>query len=462
MTRPGRLARLARANRVRQSIPLHSRKLLGEMLEPRLVLAQTTGLFVNDPGASDGYVLFSPNTTHTTYLIDKNANIVNQWTSAYAPGLLGYLQPDGSLLRDGSPHGQGGNGFINAAGAGGLLERFAWDGTKNWEFAYDDATHLAHHDFEVLPNGNILLIAWELKSEAEATAAGRDPNLPGPGYLYPDHIVEVHPDYINGGGTIVWQWHIWDHLVQQFDNTKANWYGATGVQEHPELINVNYVSSFDEGAGDPQDWTHANGIDYNADLDQIVLSSREFSEFWIIDHSTTTAEAASHAGGNSGQGGDLLYRWGNPQTYDAGTAGDRILYYQHDPRWIPDGLPGAGHITVFNNGVGRPGQDFTLIEEIAPPVDINGNYPLTPGQAYGPAAATWIYTPPLSDFSAIISSASATSERQYADRLRREGNVFRSHSRWSRGLEICEPIHVSRPTRSRRILFRVWACRDRS
>ena len=154
--------------------------------------------------------------------------------------------------------------------------------TKNWEFAYDSPTHLAHHDFEVLPNGNILLIAWELKTEAEATQAGRDPNLPGPGYLYPDHIVEVHPDYINGGGTIVWEWHIWDHLVQQFDNTKDNWHGATGVQEHPELINVNYVSSFDEGAGDPQDWTHMNGIDYNPDLDQIVVSVARVQR--VLDH----------------------------------------------------------------------------------------------------------------------------------------------------------------------------------
>ncbi|REK08292.1 MAG: hypothetical protein DWQ37_20850, partial [Planctomycetota bacterium] len=162
-------------------------------------MAQTTGLFFNDPGASHGYTLFSPNTSNTTYLIDKDAHVVNEWTSDYAPGLLGYLMPDGSLLRASAPHGQGGNGSIQAAGAGGLLERFDWNGTKTWEFAYDSATHLSHHDLEVMPNGNILLIAWELKSEAEATQAGRDPNLPGPGFLYPDHIIEVQPDYVNGG-----------------------------------------------------------------------------------------------------------------------------------------------------------------------------------------------------------------------------------------------------------------------
>ena len=373
-----------------------------EVLEDRRLLAQTTGLFFNDPGASHGYTLFSPNTSNTTYLIDKDAHVVNEWTSDYAPGLLGYLMPDGSLLRASAPHGQGGNGSIQAAGAGGLLERFDWNGTKTWEFAYDSATHLSHHDLEVMPNGNILLIAWELKSEAEATQAGRDPNLPGPGFLYPDHIIEVQPDYVNGGGTIVWEWYVWDHLVQEFDPTKDNYYGPTGVEDHPELIDINFVSVFDDGAGEPEDWTHANGIDYNAELDQIVLSVREFSEFWIIDHSTTTAEAAGHTGGNSGMGGDLLYRWGNPQAYDRGDASDRVLFYQHDAKWVEDGDPGEGNITVLNNGFGRPGTDFTTVEEITPPED-GFNYTLDTGQPYGPASTVWTYTAPLDDFSSIIS-----------------------------------------------------------
>ncbi len=381
------------------------RRLAKEPLEDRLMLAQTTGLFFHDAEAADGYVLFAPNTANTTYLINKDGEVVNSWDSQYVPGLLGHLLPDGSLIRDASPHGQSGNGFINAAGSGGLLERFDWNGNKTWEFAYDSPQHLAHHDFEIMPNGNILLVAWEYKSEAEATQAGRDPSLPGAGYLYPDHIVEVQPDYVNGGGTIVWEWHIWDHLVQDFAPTKSNYYGPTGVQDNPQLINVNYVSSFSDGGGQAEDWTHANGISYNPDLDQIALSSREFSEFWIIDHSTTTAEAAGHTGGNAGHGGDLLFRWGNPQTYDRGDASDRLLYYQHDVRWIPDGAPGAGDITVFNNGVGRPGTDFSQVVEITPPLQSDGNYTLDTGQAWGPASPTWTYTAPLANFSAIISGA---------------------------------------------------------
>jgi hypothetical protein len=382
-----------------------ARTLVSEPLESRLLLAQTTGVFFNDPGASDGLTLFSPNATDTTYLINKDGYVVNQWQSDHTPGLLGYLQQDGSLIRAAAPHGQDGNGSIVAAGAGGLLERFDWEGNKFWEFSYDSPTHLQHHDFEVMPNGNILLIAWELKTEGEATQAGRDPNLPGPGFLYPDHIVEVQPDLVNGGGQIVWEWHLWDHLVQDRFPDKDN-YQAAGVAAHPELVNINYTSSPLAGGGAPEDWTHANGIDYNAELDQIVLSVREFSEIWIIDHSTTTAEAAGHTGGDSGRGGDLLYRWGNPQAYGRGDAGDRVFFFQHDPQWIEDGLPGEGHITVFNNGYFGPASpDVSSVEEIAPPLLPDGSYVLDAGAAYGPEATVFTYVGPVANFSPIISSA---------------------------------------------------------
>ena len=118
---------------------------------------------------------------------------------------------------------------------------------------------------------------------------------------------------------------------------------------------------------------------YNADLDQIAVSVWTFSEFWIIDHSTTTAEAASHKGGRSGKGGDLLYRWGNPRAYRAGTKADQKLFRQHNAHWIPKGLPGAGHMLVFNNGGDRPGGSYSSVDEIVLPVDAQGRYALQAG-----------------------------------------------------------------------------------
>jgi len=155
------------------------------------------------------------------------------------------------------------------------------------------------------------------------------------------------------------------------------------------------------------DWMHSNSIDYNPQFDQIVLSVHNFNEIWVIDHSTTTEEAAGHSGGNSGKGGDLLYRWGNPDAYRAGTSSDQKLFGQHDTAWIKPGFPGAGHILIFNNGLSRPGGQYSSIDEIAPPVDAQGNYFLEQGSAYGPTNPNWTYkaSPPSSFYAYYISGA---------------------------------------------------------
>ena len=44
----------------------------------------------------DGYTLFS--THHKAYLINNCGQVVNSWTSEYAPGNAVYLLPNGNLL----------------------------------------------------------------------------------------------------------------------------------------------------------------------------------------------------------------------------------------------------------------------------------------------------------------------------------------------------------------------------
>ena len=80
-----------------------------------------------------------------------------------------------------------------------------------------------------------------------------------------------------------------------------------------------------------------------------MLSSRNRSEVYIVDHSTTTDEASSNSGGTYGKGCDFLYRWGNPQNYDRGSDNDQILRGQHSAIWIPENFPGEGNILLFNN-----------------------------------------------------------------------------------------------------------------
>ena len=240
----------------------------------------------------------------------------------------------------------------------------------------------------------MLVLAWERFLASAAVAAGRDPALIDDGELWATCILEVEPRRPSGG-SIVWEWHLWDHLIQDLDPLRAN-YGD--VAAHPELVDLNFAQ------GGHKDWTHGNAVDFSADLDQIALSIHNFGELWIIDHSTTTAEAAGHGGGDQGRGGDLLYRWGNPRAWRAGDASDQQLFGQHDVQWISAGLSGAGNMLIYNNGMGRPDGEYSSILEIAAPVGADGSYALTAG-GYGPMAPAWEYVadPPESFYSHHIS-----------------------------------------------------------
>ena len=349
------------------------------------------GTFINTPEALDAYTLFAPMGSDSTYLINNCGERIHSWGSGTRPALAVYLLDDGSLLRTKNMA----NGDFSSGGSGGGFEILDWNSNVIWEYTISSTTECQHHDIEMLPNGNILAIVWDYKSDTAAIANGR--NAVG-SELWSEKIVEIEPDYVNGGGNVVWEWSAWDHLIQDHDNGLAN-YGVVG--DHPELIDINFYLN----AGTNSDWLHINGVDYNANLDQIVLSNHNFSELWIIDHSTTTAEAASHTGGNSGKGGDLLYRWGNPQTYHQGTVNDQQYFKQHDAYWIEDGYVDEGQLMIFNNQVGTAPM-HSEINIIDPPVDINGDYSYTSG-AYAPLSYSWSYAAPVQTdfFSSNISGA---------------------------------------------------------
>ncbi|MFC6268131.1 aryl-sulfate sulfotransferase [Frigoriflavimonas asaccharolytica] len=337
--------------------------------------AQTVGLIQKDAGSlDDGYVLFSPISSTTSYLIDKCGRQINTWQSANRPALSAYLLQDGTLLRSGNSN----NTTFTAGGKGGIIQKIDWNGNVTWNYTISSALECQHHDVRALPNGNILAIVWESKTNTEAISQGRNPSLI-PATIWSEKIIEIQQTGPTTGN-IVWEWHVWDHLIQDFDTTKPN-FGT--ISSNPQLLNLNFGASATN-----QDWIHLNSIDYNEELNQILVSAHEFDEVWIIDHSTTTAQAASHSGGNSGKGGDVLYRWGNPRAYNNGTVANQKLFGQHDAGWIKAGNPFANQIMIFNNGNGRTGGNYSTVEIINPPVN-GANYTAT--LPYLPTSNSYIY-----------------------------------------------------------------------
>ncbi len=332
----------------------------------------------------DGYLLIAPIYSRKTFLIDSEHRIVHRWKSKYAQALGTYLLEDGTLLRTTltKQHPEWLSG-----GYHGRIEQLDCNSNLLWEYEHINETQCMHNDIEPLPNGNILFISWELKNHQQAIDAGINPDKIIKN-LWVDSIVEITPTTM-GEAEIVWKWEFWDHLIQEYDPEKAN-YGS--ISDHPELLDINF--------GVPKDFTvpdlvHLNSLDYHEEWDQILFSSRMAGEIYIIDHSTTTEEAAGHSGGRYGKGGDLLYRWGNPSNYQHGSKDDQQLYAQHDAEWIPKGYPGQGHISIFDNGYDRPGPDYSSTVEIIAPVDEQGNYYKENETSYGPDKPLKRYIPPF-------------------------------------------------------------------
>ncbi len=342
-------------------------------------------------GYGENSFLFSPfipypeeDVVFHTYILSQNGNIVHTWDHDCSAASMPYFNNNDILVRPCEVE----YPVIDLPGTGGRIQKLNWLGEILWDFTFSTDSTQQHHDIEILPNGNILLLAWEIKSQTEAINAGK---INHTGLLFVDMIVEFEPYGINGGN-IVWEWHFWDHLIQDTIPELEN-YGI--ISDHPELLDINYAGFAAEGPDPPgsnnPDFTHCNAIHFNTELNQIILTSRRANEIFIIDHSTTTEESKGHTGGNSGKGGDLLYRWGNPANYGRGSEAEKVLFAPHGANWINPEYNGGGNVLIFNNGVNQPGNDFSSIIEIELPINPDGTYYIDSTESYFPNDPIWIF-----------------------------------------------------------------------
>lgn len=276
----------------------------------------------------DDYILAIKNGSTEAFIIDKAGNKLHNWVFDSNLGNDLELLPDGKLIGMFKSE----NPEVAYGGYGGIAKILNPDGTTYWEFEHSTSNYISHHDIEMLSNGNVMFLVWERITAQEAQSQGADTAVD----IFPEVLLEVNPNT----NEIVWEWHSWDHIIQDNYANLPN-YGV--LSSNPQRININYNLNTNG------DLMHANGIDLDEDRDVIFMSVNKYSEIWVIDHSTTTIEASTNTGGNYNKGGNLLYRFGNPETYN-NSFGERRFYSNHFPNFLENNVPGAGNILVYMNG----------------------------------------------------------------------------------------------------------------
>jgi hypothetical protein len=255
-----------------------------------------TGLTVHDQArATPGFTLFVPISYQTVFLLDMAGKIVHQWALKAPCRNLAYLHTNGNLLvtelSEGGPN--------LKAGRGGAMREYDWDGNLLWEYI-DPAQH---HDFQRLPNGNNLYLAWErMSDEAQKRVRG---GLAGTehkdGGIYSDCLKEVTP-----AGETVWAWHFQDMEIEKYP--------------------MQPLCLRDEFA-------HANAC-YPLENGDVMVSFRRLSMIAIVDRKTRR------------------FKWEHS---------DITWGQQHDCQMLDN-----GNILFFANGLGGPGLPYSRVIELDP------------------------------------------------------------------------------------------------
>ena len=228
-------------------------------------------------------------------LIDMNGNLVHTWKVDPYFNKRSRLQPNGNLL---------------CVGNDLTITEYDWDGNVVWTHKGIGSTN----DMRVLANGNRLLLAHEPMPEAFQKQVNDVEIAPwwGPRKRGSEETQRSADLYeVNLKGEVVWEWHAYNHL------------------------DLNRFSP----ATPPGDWLHVNSVapipenKWYDDGDErfrpgnILVNARNIDTMYIVDKQTKKVV------------------WEGTHNYKSG------MSHSHEPEMIEKGLPGAGNIILFDNGL---------------------------------------------------------------------------------------------------------------
>jgi arylsulfate sulfotransferase len=247
----------------------------------------------------------------TAFITDLAGNVL--W--GYQPPVTGVVTNPIKLLPNG--HFLIGADTGGADGTNSLLQEVDLGGNVVWQMtaaqlnqALANATCAGcnitvvgtHHDFAILPNGHIILIASQQKVEDNLTGFTNPVTVTG------DVLIDLDQNH-----NPVWVWSEFDHL---------------DVNRHPYMF---------------PDWTHTNAVVYSPSDNDLIVSIRH--QFWVIKIDY-----------NNGQGtGDILWRlgWQGDFTLVNGTDPVDWQYAQHDANVSSSNSSGVFQMLMFDNGDNR-------------------------------------------------------------------------------------------------------------
>ena len=260
------------------------------------------GMTILKPGVQPGYVVFGA-PDGNAYAIGTKGEVARRWASPLPDTQLGYTRPlaNGNLLAQLQRKRSG--PVAGTVDAESVIE-LNQDGAVVWRYA--DRERSLHHDQERMANGNTMLVcAKDLRLPAISKQILRD-----------DCLIEVDPS-----GKIVWEWQTADHF-EEFDFPKEvkeeilNGYGRPGLPTAAkgfDWAHMNGASPIPESAGHTDPRFKAGNF---------VVSYRYINTLAVVDRDTKR----------------IVWKAVN------------LTIGQHNPHFLPGGVPGTGHVLVFDNG----------------------------------------------------------------------------------------------------------------
>ena len=217
------------------------------------------------------------------------------------------------------------------------------DGNVEWTFNHNQLINdpdgerwmaRQHHDYQVSgsptgyfcpgqepdPNFNKMLILTHNDV--------RKPKI-SPQLLLEDRLIEIDRE-----GNILWEWNMLDHF---------NEFGLNETAKNAMFRNPNTQHAGPEGQGDifhvncasylgPNHWFDEGDERFNPE--NIIMDSREANIMWIVSHET----------------GEIVWRVGPDFTETPELRMFGTIVGPHHTHMIPKGLPGEGHVMVYDNG----------------------------------------------------------------------------------------------------------------